>query len=140
MAEVTPSSPVIAYHAGRAISVFPGVLGAAGTAGYVVNRDPADSYKLSHIDVSDSATAAPFGLLLSAGVLDDGVLVIKKGPLYYGSGVLVAGQTYYASSATPGKIGLFTDVSSGHEVVRVGYALTTSILMVEMDYNEVTKA
>jgi hypothetical protein len=105
--------------------------GATITAGQVVYKE-ASSGKLKLSD-NDSATAevrTAFGVALN-GASDGQPLAVARGGEVAIGGTLTAGTEYYLSG-TAGGICPRADVTSGDDPIRIGYAKTTSVLVIDI--------
>lgn len=82
-------------------------------------------------DCNDTAaTAAIAGVVLNDAGANQPVTVLTSGDL--GMGAILTQGEIYVLSANPGKIAPEGDLSSGHRVVLVGVATSTSNLRVRM--------
>lgn len=114
-----------------------GLSGATVTALQVVYKEAATS-KLKLAD-NDSATAevrAVHGLTLHAA-LDGQPLAVAKGGEVDTGAILTAGVDYYLSG-TPGGICPRADVTTGDDPIRIGIALSTSVLKIDFADPNVT--
>lgn len=110
--------------------------GATLVAGVVVYKDTADG-KLKLAD-NDGAAAlkTAYGITLNGAGDGQPISVIKRGPLTINA-VLTAGAVYYVSG-TAGGIAPVADVTSGHDVIILGVALSTTVLDVNINDTGVT--
>jgi hypothetical protein len=114
------------------------IAGAAGTAGQLVYKEASTlKAKLSDNDHATAEAHGVYGMLLNGGAADQPVRVAKDGAVVNVGAVLTAGTDYYLSG-TPGAICPRADVTTGDEVVRVGMALTTSNLQLDINKSGVT--
>ena len=105
--------------------------GAAITAGQIV-YDEAASGKAKLAD-NDNATAevrAAAGMALHAAATDQPLTMAKNGAIVDVGAVLTAGTDYFLSG-TPGSICPRADVTTGDDPVRIGWAKTTSQLVLD---------
>jgi len=70
---------------------------------------------------TDPETKGVVGVTISKAELDSQVLTLKQSQTVLDFNVaLTKGETYYLVGA--GLIGLFSDITVGHQIVRIGYA------------------
>jgi hypothetical protein len=80
---------------------------------------------------TDPATSNVVGITVSAAEVDSQVLTVStKGTVLDFGVALTKGQTYYLVGA--GAIGLFSDITVGHQVVRIGYANEDTDLVIDI--------
>lgn len=114
-----------------------GILGAVVTAGQVVYEDDAtDTIKLADSNGAVALRAAK-GIALNGGAVGQPVAYQKSGPITIGA-TLTAGADYLLSD-TPGGICPDADVGAGEEVVRIGYAQSTTVLVIDIQNTGVTR-
>jgi len=114
-------------------------IGATIGKGVAVYRDLTASRKLIAAAPAATVSALVTGITLFGGV-DAGIgLMATKGPVVIGA-TLVAGETYYLSSTAGGKIGLLADITVGHYVIKIGLALSTTILDIYIEQLGVSTA
>lgn len=114
-----------------------GTFGATVTAGQVVYLDSADDeYKLADNDSATAAAKVPVGIALNGGADGQPATIQKSGEITVG-GTLVAG-TIYALSGTAGGIVPLADVTTGDDVVILGVAKSTTVLMLDIQVPGVT--
>ena len=101
--------------------------GAAITAGAACMKDGSNLAQLA--DANDTAKDEFYAIAASTGVLNQPFVLIKKGSITIG-GTLVAGTEYFLSR-TPGAICPFADLTTGDKVIRIGYASTAAILILD---------
>lgn len=112
--------------------------GAAVTAGQVVFKEEATKkVKLSDNDSATGEVRSAFGLTLNGAALDQPVSVAQNGSIIDLGAVLVAGTDYFLSG-TPGAICPRADVLTTDDPVRIGMALTTSRLQLDINDPGVT--
>lgn len=112
--------------------------GAAITAGQVVfKEDATKKVKLSDNDSATGEVRSASGLALNGAALDQPVAVAQNGAVVDVGAVLVAGTDYYLSG-TPGSICPRADVIATDDPVRIGMALTTSRLQLDINDPGVT--
>lgn len=111
--------------------------GVAFTAGKVAYIDTADG-KAKLSDSNVVAAAKIEGIALNAAEISQPVSLHKSGPLTMDA-VLTAGVFYYLSP-TAGGICPVADVGSGHRVISVGYATSTTVLFVQIVDTGIVKA
>lgn len=108
--------------------------GATVTAAQVIYKEASTSKaKLSDNDSATAEVRAIYGLSLHAALADQPIVVAKNGAIVDLGAILTAGVDYYLSG-TAGGICPRADVTSGHDPVRIGMALTTSRL--QLDFND----
>lgn len=107
-----------------------GQVGEAVTEIMPVYFDSASTNKYKKATNATSAESQVTHLTYDAGSTDDYVALFNGGQLNIGA-TLVAGTTYYLSD-TAGKIVPLTGLASGDYVVRIGYAISTSIFVVDI--------
>lgn len=114
------------------------IAGAALTAGQIAYKE-ASTAKAKLAD-NDSATAevrSARGMTLNGGATDQPVDIARDGAIVDLGAVLTAGVDYYLSG-TPGGICPRADVTTGDDPVRIGMALTTSRLQLDISDPAVT--
>ncbi len=112
--------------------------GAAIAAGQVAYKEGATG--LAKLGDNDSATAevrGAHGMALNGAAADQPVTVARNGAVVDLGAVLTAGTDYYLSG-TPGGICPRADVVSTDDPVRIGMALTTSRLQIDIADPNVT--
>lgn len=110
-------------------SLYQGTAGATITAGQVVYLDTTTStIKLADNDAT-AATAVVQGIALHAALASQPLQVIIGGSL--GMGAIFTAGVFYYLSATAGGICPVADLVSGKRVSQIGYASTTSNLVVQ---------
>jgi enoyl-CoA hydratase/carnithine racemase len=110
------------------------VAGATLTAAQAVYKEGATKKaKLADNDNATSEIRAIYGLTLHAALADQPIVVAKNGAVLDLGAILTAGVDYYLSG-TAGGIAVRADVTSGHDPVRIGMALTTAHL--QLDFND----
>lgn len=105
--------------------------GATIVQGEIVYKE-ASSAKCKLAD-NDSATAevrAVHGMALNAAADGQPLAIAKNGSEVAVGAVLTAGVDYYLSG-TPGKICPRADVTTGDDPIRIGIALSTSVLQLD---------
>lgn len=108
------------------------VAGATVTAAQAVYREAATTKaKLSDNDSATTEVRAVYGLALHAALADQPLAVAKNGAVVDLGAILTAGTDYYLSG-TPGGICPRADVTTGDDPVRIGMALTTSRLQLDI--------
>src|SRR6218665_1417970 len=127
MADISITAANVKLVSGQTESVL---AGAAVTAGQVAYKDAALKARLSD---NDGAAELHFvrGLTLNNAAADQPVALALDGAVVAVGAVLTAGTDYYLSG-TPGAICPRADVTTGDEVVRIGMALTTSNLQIDI--------
>lgn len=112
--------------------------GAALTAGQATYKEAATSKaKLSDNDSATAEVRGFNGLALHAASTDQPITVAKNGAVVDLGAILTAGVDYYLSG-TPGGICPRADVVSTDDPVRLGMALTTSRLQLDVNDPGVT--
>jgi hypothetical protein len=111
--------------------VQPVLSGAALTQGQVVYLDAADS-KVKLSDANVTAAAQVLGIVVAqTTATDQKTLVVSSGEITLGA-TLVAGTNYYLS-ATAGAICPEADLTTGDRKIRIGWAKTTTTLVVDIE-------
>lgn len=107
------------------------IAGAAVAAGEPCYLDVADSNKAKPADANASLpTATVAGIALNSAAANQPVQLMTEGELTV-SAVLTVGK-WYVLSANAGKICPVADLASGHYSTLIGYAKTTSILVLKL--------
>lgn len=105
--------------------------GAAITAGQIVYDETATGKaKLADNDDATAEVRAAAGMALHAASADQPLTLAKNGAIVDVGAVLTAGTDYYLSG-TPGGICPRADVTTGDDPVRIGWAKTTSQLVLD---------
>jgi Rieske Fe-S protein len=104
-----------------------GFAGAAVTAGQVVYLDPADGKIKPALATADTTSKAE-GIALNGAAVGQPVWYATEGPVNLGS-VLVVGKLYVVSGVGAGSIAPSTDLAAGWRTSVVGYAATSSQLV-----------
>ena len=81
---------------------------------------------------NDVDKAAVAGLSLHGALDDQPLAIIRSGELNLGA-ILTAGTQYFLGAAAVGTIVPFGDLTTGDRVIRIGWAKTTSILVVDIE-------
>lgn len=114
------------------------IAGAAITAGQAVYKEAATSKaKLSDNDSATAEVRAFHGLALHAASTDQPITLAKNGAVVDLGAILTAGVDYYLSG-TAGGICPRADVTTGDDPIRIGMALTTSRLQLDVNDPGVT--
>lgn len=135
MADISISAASVKLVSGNA---QPLIAGAAITAGQIVFKE--DASKKAKLSDNDSATGevrSALGLALNGAAVDQPVSVAQNGAVVDLGEVLTAGTDYFLSG-TPGAICPRADVTTGDDPVRIGMALTTSRLQLDINDPGVT--
>lgn len=112
--------------------------GASLTAAQVVYKEAASgSAKLADNDSATAEVRAIRGITLHASLADQPIEIAKGGAIIDLGAILTAGVDYYLSG-TAGGICPRADVTTGHDPVRIGMALTTSRLQLDFADPNVT--
>lgn len=112
--------------------------GAAVTAGQVVYKEKASNKaQLSDSDSATSEVRSAYGIALNAAAAGQPLTVAMNGAVLNLGATLIAGTDYYLS-ATPGGICPRADVTTGKDPVRIGMALTTANLQIDINDPNVT--
>ena len=113
-----------------------GTAGATITAGQVVYKDADDGkYKLADADAATAEERTARGIALNGASDGQPLTVIRSGDLTMNA-VLTAGVDYYLSP-TAGGICPQADLLTGDYVVALGYAESTTVLAVQIQYTGV---
>lgn len=120
---------------GSDASIEHGIAGATVTAGQTVYLDDTTGkYLLSDNNASGKKTVR--GIALHGASLNQPLAIQTRGEITIG-GTLTAGSPYYLS-ATAGGIAPEADLSSGMDVVFLGLAKSTSVLILDVRVPGVT--
>lgn len=112
--------------------------GATITAGQIAYQEASTSKaKLADNDSATAEVRAVRGMALNGASADQPVRLAKNGAIVDLGAVLTAGTDYYLSG-TPGAFCPRADVTTGDDPVRVGMALTTSRLQIDISDPSVT--
>ncbi|MBI5111864.1 MAG: hypothetical protein HZA68_07815 [Rhodovulum sp.] len=124
--------------AGSDATIEHGRAGAAITAGQVVYREAATGkYRLADCDSATAEAKVPAGVALHGAADGQPLAIVTSGDVAIGA-ALTAGEPYYLS-ATPGAIQPYADVGTGETVVSLGFARSTSVLVLRIQNTGVTK-
>lgn len=115
-----------------------GTLGATATAGQVVYRDAAASYKYKLAQATGGVTADARGILLNGGAAGQPAEIVRSG-LYAPGGTVIVGMVYVVSPAAAGGIAPVSDLGSGHFVTVLGVGVTSSLILVGLTASGVAK-
>jgi hypothetical protein len=130
---ITPANVVAA----AGVVTRQGVAGATITAGQVVYLDPADDrYKLADSDAVPSAGFNRLFLALNGAANGQPLNVLRSGLVALGA-VMTAGTSYYLSDE-PGGIAPRADLATGDDVILLGVAASTSVLIFAPIITDVT--
>lgn len=111
--------------------------GQATTAGQVLYKAASDGkLKLSDNDSATAEIKGVYGIALNGAADGQPISVIKRGQLTLNA-VLTAGVVYCVSG-TPGGIAPLADVTSGHDLIVLGVALSTTVLDVNFNDTGIT--
>ena len=114
------------------------IAGAAIIAGQAVYKEASGGKaKLADNDHATAEVRAVHGIALHAASADQPVTVAKNGAVVAIGGTLTAGTDYYLSG-TPGGICPRADVTTGDDPVRIGMALSTANLQLDINDPGVT--
>lgn len=128
---VTAANVVKATVSGYTYRGARGIAGATITAGQVVYKDASDSDKIKLADNdTSSATAAAVGIAMHAALAGQPIEYCESGPVSFGA-ILTAGHIYVLSS-TAGAICPHADLAAADYSTRLGWAYSTSILIVDI--------
>lgn len=112
--------------------------GATIAAGQIAYREAGTSKaKLADNDNATAEVRAARGMALNGGAADQPITLAKNGAIVDVGAVLTAGTDYYLSG-TPGGICPRADVTTGDDPVRIGIALTTARLQIDLADPDVT--
>lgn len=104
------------------------IAGATITAGQIVYLDPADDrYKLADADMTGIGAVTGVFMALNGASVGQPLSVLVKGSVTMNA-VLTAGTAYYLSP-TAGGVAPVADVLSGDNVILLGIAKTTTVLV-----------
>jgi hypothetical protein len=130
MADISITAANVKLVSGNAQPLTAGV---AITAGQVVYKEDASKkVKLSDNDAVTAEVRSALGLALNGAAADQPVSVAQNGAVVSLGSVLTAGTDYYLSG-TPGAICPRADVTTGDDPIRIGMALTTSNLQIDIN-------
>jgi len=114
------------------------VAGATVTAGQIAYREAATGKaKLSDNDSGTTEVRAARGMCLHGAAADQPLTLARDGAIVELGAVLTAGTDYYLSG-TPGAICPRADVVTTDDPIRIGMALTTSRLQLDINDPNVT--
>lgn len=128
MADLTITAASVVGGAGAVVAN--GTLAGVTTAGQMVYKDANGKYALADADSVTAAQRVPAGIALNGGAADQRVAVQTGGDVTIGA-TLVAGTFYYVSD-TPGAICPLADLETGDYIVQVGYAVSTTVLRINI--------
>lgn len=129
MAALTQTAGSVAPSSNQQISLA--TAGGSITAGMPVYLDSSDSNKAKAADANASqAASAAVGIALNSASTGQSVQYQTSGRINLGA-TLATGTTYYVG-ATAGEINPSGDLASGWYVHRLGYAVSTSILQMDL--------
>ena len=114
-----------------------GIAGETVTAGQVLYADATDGGKLKAADADSLQKAHAVGVAMSNAAEDQPIRYLASGPAILGSGNLVRGRVYYASS-NAGGLCRESDIATSKYTTAVGVATTTSELTVHLVVSGVT--
>lgn len=130
MADLSITVADIALGGDAVATNFDATASEAITQGHALVRDTSTSKYAKAINTSE-ATAVVAGIALTKTSADgDKLFVVTSGPLIIGA-TLVPGETYFLSD-TAGGIMPSSDLSTGDWVTRIGQALTTTLLQLDI--------
>lgn len=109
------------------------------SVGDFVYFDTADQ-ELKLSDAGASATAQVEYIVVRAAAADEIAIVLKLSKRFVLGGTLGAAGTQYVLSDTAGKICLLSDLTTGNEIVIVGYSGSTTELVPSLTYTGETVA
>jgi hypothetical protein len=114
-----------------------GIAGAAITAGYPVYKDStaSDTLKLADANASE-ATAQVVGIACHSATTGQPVTFQTGGPIAYGA-ILTKGEIYVLG-AVAGDVCPADDLASGWYTTRLGHAVTTSVLLIDLRVTGIT--
>lgn len=139
---ITAANVVPSSLAGFPATYERGIAGAAITAGYPVYRDATDldgsgQGKLKLADANASqATAEVVGIATHSATTGQPVTYQTGGPISYGA-ILTKGEIYVLG-ATAGDVCPADDLASGWYTTRLGHAVTTSVLLLDLRVTGIT--
>lgn len=116
---------------GATAKVENGIAGETLTAGQTVYKEKATGkYKKSDADSATAEVRSVYGITLNGASADQPVQIVRNGPLTAGATLVVA--TPYFLSATAGGICPAADLLTGAYPVFLGFAISASVLDVEI--------
>lgn len=114
-----------------------GTAGVAVTAGQTLYKEAASqTWKLADSNSATVEAKTAGGIALNPAAAGQPVAVQTSGPIVIG-GTLVAGSSYYLSE-TPGGIQPAADLGAGENVCQLGFAISTTVLMIKINTPGVT--
>lgn len=114
------------------------IAGVTLTAGQVIYKDASDSDKAKLCDANLTlAAATAYGITLHAALAGQPVRVIRGGPLSLGA-ILTKGSIYVAGATAAGDINPSADLASGWYTNILGFAYSTSILVLDIKATGIT--
>lgn len=135
MADISITAANVKLVSGSAQSLNAGEAITAGQAVYKVGATK--KAKLSDNDNATGEVRSTIGLALNGAAADQPVSVAQNGAVVNVGAVLTAGTDYYLSGA-PGSICARADVTTGDDPVRIGMAISTSLLQIDINDPGVT--
>ncbi|MGV8830338.1 MAG: hypothetical protein ACOH2N_00040 [Devosia sp.] len=130
MTDISVTAADVKLVTGTTVSLMAGVAITAGQVGY---KEAATSKaKLSDNNSATAEVRSVLGITLNGAAADQPVLLAQNGSVVDFGAVFTAGTDYYLSG-TPGGICPRADVTTGDDPVRVGMALTTSQLQLDIN-------
>jgi hypothetical protein len=135
---ITATNVVPASLAGFPAVYERGIAGAAITAGYPLYKDAtaSDTLKLADANASE-ATAQVVGIACHSATTGQPVTYQTGGPISYGA-ILTKGEIYVAGAGVAGDIAPADDLASGWYTTRLGHAVTTSVLLIDLRVTGIT--
>jgi hypothetical protein len=121
--------------AGSDASKETGTAGETITAGQVVARASTGLYMLADANSATAAIRQPRGIALNGAANGQPLVIQRSGSITIGA-ALTAGTDYYLSD-TPGAIAPRADIGSGEYVASLGYATSTTVLGLNIQYTGV---
>lgn len=108
-----------------------GIAGGTITVGQPVYKDSTDSEKIKIADADASAAASTVvGISLHAALAGQPIKYLRSGRLSFGA-ILTVAQPYFLGD-TAGSIIPFGDLNSGDYTVLLGFAISTSVMQVQI--------
>ena len=122
-----------------------GVAGEALTAGQLVYQKTTDrAFYKTDVDVASVAANIEidnlYGVAVNTAGIGQPVQVVKSGEYYHGGASVTAGAVYACSATTAGSFCLASGLVSTDYLTILGYAKTSSIMVMSIDISNVQVA
>lgn len=134
MADITITAANV--KAGANATMEAGIAGEAVAAGKTVYKAADGKYWLADSNSATALARTPRGIALASAAADQPLTIARSGDVTIGA-TLTAGTAYYLSD-TPGGICPVADVGTGENVVLLGLAKSTTVLVLDIQAPGVT--